>query len=194
MSRPGWCHTCVTMTQRAQIAGETGLERRIEDPEPAGQIRLDRQLLLELGLELQLLSVVTLLALAGRNEGPEGTPLVAVDPVHGLLAALEFEHRSEELASEPRLLEPLRDRVDRGDLVFQIRVPHDDPRVAEGILAALELRAGLCGYPLEQLLQVVLRAHEVPGRQRFEDDPSRAGRTESQLGVERDGSCGQGEQ
>src|SRR4051794_2060511 len=132
--------------------GGNDLERCIEEPEPAGQIRLDRQLLLELGLELQLLSVVTLLALAGRNEGPEGTPLVAVDPVHGLLAALELEHRSEELASETCLLEPLRDRVDRGHLVFQVRVPHDDPRVAEGILAALELRAGLCGYPLEQLL------------------------------------------
>src|SRR3954453_176762 len=129
---------------------ENGLERRIKDPEPAGQIRLDRQLLLQLGLELELLGVVALLALAGGNEGPERTPLVAVDPVHGRLAALELEHRREELASETRLLETLRDRVDPGHLVFQVGVPDDDPRVAEGILAALELRTGLCGYPLEQ--------------------------------------------
>src|SRR4051812_45768358 len=194
MSRQEWCHSCVIMTQSAQIAGETGLERRIEDPEPAGQIRLDRQLLLELGLELQLLGVVSLLALAGRNEGPEGTPLVAVDPVHGLLAALELEHRSEELASETRLLEPLRDRVDRGDLVLQVRVADDDPRVAEGVLPALELRARLSGYSLQQLLQVVLGTHEVAGRERLEDHPSRASGTQAELRVERDGSGAQGKQ
>src|SRR6478609_11550934 len=104
MSRRRWCHQCVTMTQMAQIAGRMGLERRIEDAEPAGQIRFDRQLLLQLGLELQFLGVVALLAVADGNEGPEGTPLVAVDPVHGLLAALELEHRREKLASEARFL------------------------------------------------------------------------------------------
>src|SRR6185312_7422352 len=171
MSRRRWCHQCVTVTQMAQIAGRMGLERRIEDPEPAGQIRFDRQLLLQLGLELQLLGVVALLALAGGNEGPEGTALVAVDPVHRLLAALELENGREELAAEARFLQPLRDRVNPGYLVFQVRVPDDDPRVAERVLAMLELRAGLCGSPLAQLLPVVLGAHEAPGRETLEDAP-----------------------
>src|SRR5580765_2700668 len=194
MSRRRWCHQCVTVTQMAQIAGRMGLERRIEDPEPAGQIRFNRQLFLQLGLELQLLGVVALLALTGRNEGPEGPPLVAVDPVDGLLAAFELEHGREELAAEARFLEALRDRVNPGYLVFEIRVSDDDPCVAERVLAALELRAGLCGYPIEQLLQVVLGAHEVARRQRLEDDPSRAGRTQSELRVERDGGGAQRKQ
>src|SRR5580765_2176449 len=174
--------------------GRMGLERRVEDPEPAGQIRFDRQLLLQLGFELQLLGVVALLAFADRNEGPEGTPLVPVDPVHGLLAAFELEDRGEELASEARFLEPLGNCVNPGYLVLQVRVTDDDPRVAERVLAALELRAGLCGYPIEELLQVVLGAHEVARRERLENDPSRAGRTQSELRVERDGSGAQGEQ
>ena len=171
-----------------------GLERRIEDPEPAGQIRFDRQLLLQLGLQLQLLGVVSLLALTGGNEGPEGAPLVAVDPVDGLLAALELEHRREELAAEARFLEPLRDRVNPVTWSSRSESADDDPRVAERVLAALELRAGLCGYPIEQLLQVVLGAHEVAGRERLEDDLSRAGGTQPELRVERDRSGAQGKQ
>src|SRR4029077_2647949 len=136
MSRRRWCHQCVTVTQMAQIAGRMGLERRIEDPEPAGQIGFDRQLLLQLGLELQPLGVAAALALAGGNEGPEGAPLVAVDPVHGLLAALELEHRREELAPEARFLKPRRRRSAPRRLACQARDPDDDPRVAERVLAA----------------------------------------------------------
>src|SRR5205809_201598 len=86
--------------------GPRYLERRVEDAEPAGQILLDRQLRLELRLQLQLLGVVALLVLPGRNEGPEGAALVAVDPVDGMLPALELEDRGQELRAEALLLEP----------------------------------------------------------------------------------------
>ena len=55
------------------------VERRVEEREPAGQVGLDRQLLLELVLEPHLLGVVALLLLARRDERPERAALVAVD-------------------------------------------------------------------------------------------------------------------
>jgi hypothetical protein len=58
-----------------------------------------------------------------------------------MLAAFEFEHRREQLRPEPLLVQPLRDRVHTRHLILQVGIPHDDPRVAERILAALELRA-----------------------------------------------------
>src|SRR5438128_2295770 len=117
------------------------LERRVEDAEPAGQVLLHRQLFLQLGLQLQLLRVVPLLVLPSRDEGPERPPLVAVDPVHRVLAAIELEHCGKELRAESLLLQTLGDRVDRRHLILELWIADDDPRVAERVLTPLELRA-----------------------------------------------------
>src|SRR5947208_11170459 len=85
---------CLTPAFGTPLACEeerSGLERRVEDAEPAGQVLLDRQLLLQLRLQLELLRVVSLLVVAGRDERPECAALVPVDPVHGMLAAVELE-------------------------------------------------------------------------------------------------------
>src|SRR5206468_9150732 len=105
--------------------------------EPAAQVLLDRELRLQLRLELELLGVVPFLAFAHRDEGPKRAALVAVDPVDRVPAALELEHRGEQLRAEALLLETLRDRVNRGHLVLELRVADDDPGVAERVLAAL---------------------------------------------------------
>src|SRR2546421_10251115 len=75
-------------------------DRGAEEPEPAGEVLLDRQLALELRLQLQLLGVVALLVFAGGDERPERAALVAVDPVHGMLPALEAKDGREELGPE----------------------------------------------------------------------------------------------
>src|SRR5919201_6391361 len=91
---------------RAACAGGSRLFRRpllnrgVEQPEPAGEIRLDRQLALQLRLQLQLLGVVALLVLARRDERPERAALVAVDPVDGVLPTLEAERGREQLRPE----------------------------------------------------------------------------------------------
>ena len=72
------------------------LDGRVEDAEPAGKVLLDRELGLELGLQLELLGVVALL-LALRHERPERAALEAVDPVDRLLCAVELEGRGEQL-------------------------------------------------------------------------------------------------
>ena len=76
-----------------------GSDRRVEEREPARQVRLDRQLLFELRLQLELGRVVALLV-AERDERPERAALEAVDPVDGVLAAVELERRGEELRAE----------------------------------------------------------------------------------------------
>src|SRR5919108_6395765 len=125
-----------------QFAGKAAsLEGRVEDAEPAREVLLDRQFRLELRLQLQLLGVVAPLVLSGRDEGPEGAALVAVDPVDGVLTALEAKHRGQELRAEPLFLEPLCHRVHGGDLVLELRIADDDPGEAELVLLALELRA-----------------------------------------------------
>src|SRR4029079_5961180 len=112
----------VKVTRSPQFAGETLLERSVEDAEPAAQILLLGELGLQLGLQLELLGVVALLPLAGRDERPERAALVAVDPVDGLLAALELEDRREQLGPEALLLEPLRHRVHGRDLVLELGI------------------------------------------------------------------------
>src|SRR5205807_5029748 len=97
-------------------------------------------LVLELRLQLQLLGVVPLL-LAGRDERPEGTTLVAVDPIDGLAIAelgLELEGRRQELLAEARFLQALRDRVDGRYLVLEVGVANNDPLVAEVVRLSLE--------------------------------------------------------
>src|SRR5512132_2231877 len=118
------------------------LKRRVEDAEPAAQVLLHGKLLLELGLQLELLRVVALLVLAHGYERPERPPLVAVDPVDRMLTALELEDRGEELRPESLLLQALGHGVDRRHLILEIGIADDDPRVPERVLAPLELRAG----------------------------------------------------
>src|SRR5438067_2118242 len=157
MSRSSMASHVVTVTRSAQFAtfgqaGErSGLDGGVEDAEPAGQVLFDRELRLELRLELELLRVIPLLALAGGDEGPEGPALVAVDPVDRVLAALEAKDRRQELRAEPLLLEALGHGVHGGDLVLELRIVDDDPGEAELVLAALELRPGLRGDPVQQL-------------------------------------------
>ena len=74
-----------------------------------------------------------------------------------MLAALEAEHRREQLGAEPALVELLRDRVHRGHLVLELRVVHDHPLEAERVLLAVELRARAGRDALQQLLDVVRR-------------------------------------
>ena len=80
-----------------------------------------------------------------------------------MLAAVEAEDRGEQLLAEALLLEALCDGVHRRHLVLELGVADDDPREAEGILTALELRARLAGDGVEELLQVVFGSDKLPG-------------------------------
>src|SRR3954451_19974298 len=152
------------------------LNRRIENSEPPAQLGLDWQFRLQFRLQLELLGVVAILPLPSRHERPERSALVAIDPVDGVFPAVELEDGSEKLRAEALLLEPLRHGVDARHLILQIGVADDDPRVAERVVAALDLRPGVRSHALEQLLDVALCAHEIAGRERLEDDRPRAGR------------------
>ena len=66
-----------------------------------------------------------------------------------MLAAVELEDRREQLRAETLLFEALGDGMNRRDLVLEVRVADDDPRVAELVLTTLELRAGVAGDPVE---------------------------------------------
>src|SRR5438094_5958480 len=165
------------MTQRLQFAEISALfrgskapkrsERSVEEAEPARQVLLDRQLTLELRLQLELLGVVALLLLPGRHERIERAPLVAVDPVDRMLPAVEAEHGRQKLRAEALLLEPLRNGMDGGDLILELRVAHHDPGEAEAVLLAREPRSGLRRDRVENLLEIGLGAHELAGRQRL---------------------------
>ena len=120
-------------------AGTGRSDRRVEEAEPAGQVLLDRELVLELRLQLELGGVVAVLALAGRDEGPEGAALEAVDQVDGVLAAVEAERRREQLRAEALRGQLGRDRVHRGHLALERRVGDDQPLEAEGVGLALDL-------------------------------------------------------
>src|SRR4051812_11335611 len=96
----------------------TASEGCVEDREPAGDVGLDRQLLLQLCLQLQLPGIVALLVLAARDERPERRPLVAVDQVHGILVALELEDGREQPVAEAARLQLRADQVDGRDEVL----------------------------------------------------------------------------
>src|SRR5437763_17173705 len=99
----------------------SGLNRGVEESEPLGQVGLDRQLGLELRLQLQLARVVAPLPLAGRDERPESACLEAVDPVDPMLAALEAERGGEQLPAEAAVGELLPHRVDGSHLILELR-------------------------------------------------------------------------
>src|ERR1043166_3468570 len=102
--------------------GETRrrLDRRIEQAEPPRQVLLDRKLLLQLRLQLELGGVVALLAFAGRDEWPERAALVPVDPVDRVVAAVEAERGREELRAEPARDELRPDQVHGRDEVLEV--------------------------------------------------------------------------
>src|SRR5579884_1259631 len=161
------------------------LDRRVEDAEPACEIGLDRQFAVELRLELELLRVVALLVLAGRDERPERAALAAVDPVDRVLAAGEAEDGGEELLAESLGRQLRADCVDGRYLVLEVRVAHDDPLEAEGVALPVELRAAVGRDRVEQLLHVAFGADELAGRERLEDDRRRAPRLEVAIHLQR---------
>src|SRR5205814_4565372 len=140
-----------------------------EEAEPARQILLDRKLALELRLQLELLGVVTLLLLAGRDERPERARLVAVHPVDRLLRilALEAEDRREQPVAETARLELGGGGVRRRDDVLQILVADDDPLEAEVVRLRVHLRAGLLRSRAQQAVDVLLDGGELAGRDRL---------------------------
>jgi hypothetical protein len=100
--------------------------------------------------------------------------------------ALELEDGGEQLRPEAAPLQLRADEVHRRDQVLEVRILDDEPLVAEIVRLAPQLRARLPRGDVEQLLQIVLGAHEVTGRQRLEDDRSAPGRPQPELVLERD--------
>src|SRR5688572_15715737 len=145
---------------RTSYSGRTS-DRSIEERQPAREVLLDRQLLFELRLQLELRGVVALLVLPRGDERPERAALVAVDEVDGMLAALEAKDRREQLRPEAARLELGADEVDGRDEVLEVVVLDDDPVVAELVFLPRHARAGVARRDLEQLVQLVLDADEV---------------------------------
>src|SRR5436309_386662 len=89
-------------------SGITQIPQR-EQGEPLAEVGLDRELLFELRLQLELLRVVPLMLLAGRDERPPRPRLEAVDPVDGMAgaerASFELERRGEQLPAEAVVLQ-----------------------------------------------------------------------------------------
>src|SRR5215211_3331779 len=129
--------------RRPRLAAGVGLrsvERSVEEGKPAGQVRLDRELSLELVLEAELLRVVPLLVLPARDEGPERAALVAVDEVDAALPILKGEEGSKELPAEAAIGELGADEVGRGHEIFEILVADDDPFEAVVFQGSAHLR------------------------------------------------------
>src|SRR6266545_8056408 len=130
--------------RRPRLAAGAGLrsvERSVEESKPAGQVRLDRELSLELVLQAELLRVIPLLVVPAREERPERAALVAVDEVDAALAILKGKKGSEELPAEAAIGELGADQVGSGHEVFEVLVADDDPLEAEAVRAAPHLRA-----------------------------------------------------
>src|SRR5579884_501049 len=175
-----------------------GSNGRVEEPEPLAEVRLDRQLLLELRLQLQLAGVVSLLLLAGRDERPPRPRLEPVDPIDGMVAApraaVEAERGGEELAAEAVLLELGGEGVDARDLIVELGVADDHPLEAERVRLAVDRRAGSAGDTAQKLLRLVLGLAELTCRHGLEDESGVAGRLQRALRVERDGRGREGEE
>src|SRR5581483_9670475 len=152
----------------------------------ATEVGLDRELGLELRLQLELRGVVALVLRAARDERPERSRLEAVDPVHRVLPALELERGREELPAEPLRLELGRDGVHARDLVLEVGVADYHPLEAVRVGLAIELRALRRRDSLQELLDLLVGGGELACRQRLEDDRADACRLERALGLERD--------
>src|SRR5919199_337638 len=136
-------------------------ERSVEEPEPAGEVGLHRQLALEHVLQAKLFGVVALLILPRGNERPERPRLVAVDEVCGPVAVTKGEHRREELTTEAAVRELRADEVRRRDEVLEIAVADHEPLEPERVGTPAHLRAGLLRSNAEQFVELALGAHEV---------------------------------
>src|SRR5262249_6944526 len=158
-------------------------DRGVEQRQPRGQILLDRKLLFQLGLQLQLARVVALL-LAGGDERPEGALLEAVDPVHRVLVALEPERRREELPAEALRRQLGGDGIDGRDYVLEVPVADDHPLVPVVVLLPLDLGAGRRRRRPYELLHVALGTVELARGERLERDRRDARRLDPELGLE----------
>ena len=76
--------------------------------------------------------------------------------------------------------------MDGRDQVLEVLVADDQPLEAELVVLPLDLRAGLAPTASEQLLELVLGAHELAGREGLEADAGRAGGLQPEVGLERD--------
>src|SRR5918912_122489 len=95
------------------------LDRDPPQGEPALELRLDRELAADLGLQAQLALAVALLGAGRRHEGVEGAALVVVDPVDRLAGLVaEREHRAQDALAVAAGLERRRDRVQADDEVL----------------------------------------------------------------------------
>src|SRR5439155_10870184 len=183
-------------TPRTGAGPGSALDRGAEEPEPARQVLLDWQLVLQLRLELELLGVVALLLLARRYERPERAGLVAVYPVDGLVRvlALEAEHRRQQLAAEPAGLQLGGGGVHRGHDVLEILVANDDPLVAELVGLRLDLAAGLLRRGPQQPVDVLLDRRKLACGQGLVDERAGAAEPQPTGDVERDRGRGHGEE
>src|SRR5262249_13046995 len=121
-------------------------------------------------------------------------PLEPVNPVDRVLPTFERKNRGEEYAAEPLGGHLGGERVCRTHDVLQLVVVDDDPVVAVLVALALDLRAGLLGDRVDELVDVVERAPEVDRRLWLERDRPGAGRREPELRIERHRGGGQREE
>ena len=175
--------------------GRASSDRRVVEAEPARQVLLDRELALELRLELELAGVVALV-LTGRNEGVERATLVGIEHVHGALVAagLEAEDGSQELGAEPAGDQVRGDEVDGRHQVLDVRVANHDPLEAELVHVVLHLGPRVARCDVEQLGELSLGSLELTRGQALEADRGRAGAAQAQLDLERHLGGGEREQ
>src|SRR5437763_5706884 len=113
------------------------------DGEPALEVLLHLEVLLEDALQVELGDVVALVV-THRHEGVEGPALEEVDEIgvlglRALRSGREAERAAEELRPEPRVLEAGIHRVDVGDQLADVGLADDDPVVAELVVEFLQL-------------------------------------------------------
>src|SRR5215211_5188138 len=158
LSEHGQCPVAPASTARLSA------ERQSPEGEPAGQLRLDRQVAVQGGLDPQLQLVVAALAVQ-RRERVEGAPLVQVDQVDPpALGRGEGEHRAQQLGPEAVLLEGGVDQVDAGHQVLHVRVLEDHPAVAVAVVGDRHRRPCLLDGQLEQALELLGGGREpLPG-------------------------------
>ena len=76
--------------------------------------------------------------------------------------------------------------MDGRDEVLEVVVADDHPLVAVRVRLALDLEPADAAAALQQLVDVVVDAVEVAGRERLEDDGRDAGGLQAELDLERD--------
>src|SRR3954468_16261540 len=172
---------------RAGAAPWLALQRDLPEREPALELGFDRQLVLELGLELELALVVARLVPGRGHERVVLAALEVVDEVDGLaLLVLEREHGGQQPVAVAAARELGGDDVDRLDQVVEVGVAQNDPAVAELVVVGLDARAGVLGGAAQELLGVADDLLEVGRAERLEDDARGVLVLEPEPGLDRD--------